>query len=154
MALKIGVISDTHGILRPEIAERLDGCDYILHAGDLDRRDILSELEEIAPVCAVRGNNDWGAWAGKLPRTKTVTLGGVKFFLVHNRDDVPPGLGDVGVVIFGHTHRYYEERARGRLWLNPGSCALPRYGRDLTMALVTVEDGAVQVEKVAIPRPR
>ena len=98
MTVKIGVISDTHGRLRAEVRRRLEGCDYIFHAGDFDRREILEELEEIAPVCAVRGNNDWGGWAGKLPRTRTVELGGVNFFLVHNRQHTPQVLGDVQVV--------------------------------------------------------
>lgn len=150
MAVKIGVISDTHGRLRPEVAEHLRGCDYILHAGDVDRQEILDRLEDIAPVCAVRGNNDWGYWARKLPRSRTVELGGVKFFMVHNRQDAPWELGDVQVVVFGHSHVYLEERFEGRLWLNPGSCAWPRFGGGISMALVTVDGGEVQVEKIAL----
>ena len=148
MAVKIGVISDTHGRLRAEVRKRLEGCDYIFPAGDFDRREILEELEEIAPVCAVRGNNDWGGWAGKLPRTRTVGLGGVSFFLVHNRQHAPQDLGDVQVVVFGHSHVYMEERLGGRLWLNPGSCAWPRFGGGISMAVMTVDDGAVQVERI------
>lgn len=148
--IKLGIISDTHGRLRPEAAEHLAGCSYILHAGDIDRPDILEKLEEIAPVCAVRGNNDWGSWASRLPRTRKVSFGGLNFFLVHNRDDVPWNLAGVDVVIFGHSHQYYEERVRGRLWLNPGSCSSPRFGRGLSMAIAVIENGALQVEKIAL----
>ncbi len=152
MAMKIGVISDTHGRLRADVRRALAGCSYILHAGDIDREEILEELGEIAPVCAVRGNNDWGFWAGKLPRTRTVELGGVKFFLVHNRQDAPWDLGDAQVVVFGHSHVYAEDRLEGRLWLNPGSCARPRLGGGISMALLTVEDGKVQVERIDLQK--
>lgn len=148
--MKIGVISDTHGLLRPEIAERLEGCDYILHAGDFDRREILVRLEEIAPVCAVRGNNDWGHWAQKLPKTRTVELGGVKFFLVHDRRDVPWKLEDVQVVIFGHSHVYFEDHVLGRLWLNPGSCTWPRSGGGASMARITADEGQIKLQKIAL----
>ena len=150
MAVKIGVISDTHGRLRDEVVGHLTGCDYILHAGDLDRQEILERLAEIAPVCAVRGNNDWGSWAQRLPRTKTVELGGVKFFIVHNRRDVPWELGDVQVVVFGHSHVYLEERFQGRLWLNPGSCACPRFGGGISMARLVLDGGEIQVEKIVL----
>lgn len=152
MAIKIGVISDTHGRLRDIVRRNLAGCGYIFHAGDIDREELLEELEEIAPVCAVRGNNDWGYWAGKLPRTRTVELGGVKFFLVHNRQDAPRNLGDAQVVVYGHSHVYAEDRLEGRLWLNPGSCGWPRFGGSLSMALVTVEDGDIQVERLDLPK--
>ena len=150
MAAKIGVISDTHGTLRPDVVERLKDCDYIIHAGDFDRESLLLELEDIGPLCAVRGNNDWGSWALRLPRTRKVTLGGVNFFMVHNRDDVPWNLTGVEVVVFGHSHQYFEERVRGRLWLNPGSCSSPRFGRGLSMAIATIENGVLQVEKIAL----
>ena len=146
--MKLGILSDTHGRLRPEVAEHLTGCDHILHAGDIDRPDILERLEEIAPGCAVRGNNDWGSWAPRLPRTRKVTLGGVNFFMVHNRDDVPWNLTGVEVVVFGHSHQYFQSEAGGRLWLNPGSCGWPRFGKELTMAVLTVQDGALQVERI------
>ena len=150
MTVKIGVISDTHGRLRSEVAEYLAGCDYIFHAGDFDRLEILERLEDIAPVCAVRGNNDWGFWAGKLPRTRTVELAGIKFFLVHNRQDIPWNLGDVKAVIFGHSHIYLEEQIEGRLWLNPGSCSWPRFGGSISMALLTVDGPQIAVQKIEL----
>lgn len=151
--MKLGVISDTHGVLRPEVLGKLAGCDYILHAGDFDRPEVLESLADIAPVLGVRGNNDWGRWADKLPRQRRFELEGVKFFMVHNRMDVPTALGEVGVVVFGHSHRYYEERADGRLWLNPGSCGWPRFGQGLTMAILTLEGGGTRVERIDLEVP-
>lgn len=150
MTVRIGVISDTHGRLRDEVVENLAGCDYILHAGDIDRQEILDRLNDIAPVCAVRGNNDWGPWAEKLPRTKTVELGGIKFFLVHDRRDAPWDLRDIQVIVFGHSHVYFEERVRGRLWLNPGSCAWPRFGGGVSMARLVIDSTGLQVEKIEL----
>ncbi len=152
MAIKIGVISDTHGRLRVDVRRNLEGCNYILHAGDFDREEILKELEEIAPVCAVRGNNDWGYWAGRIPRTRTVELGGVRFFMIHNRQEAPWDLGDAQVVVFGHSHVYAEERLEGRLWLNPGSCSWPRFGGGVSMALATVENGEIQVVRIDLQK--
>lgn len=148
--MTIGVISDTHGRLRADVLKHLKGCEYILHAGDIDRQEILEQLEDIAPVCAVRGNNDWGRWAQKLPRTRTVELGGLKIFLVHDRQHAPWNLGDVQVVVFGHSHVYWEERLEGRLWLNPGSCSRPRFGGGLSMARMQIESGQLQVEKIVL----
>lgn len=148
MAVKIGIISDSHGRLRSDVLDNLAGCDYILHAGDIDRPEILDRLEEIAPVCAVRGNNDWGSWAQRLPKSRTVELGGVKFFLVHDRRDVPWKLGDIQVVVFGHSHVYLEDKLEGRLWLNPGSCAWPRFGGGVSMARLSVEGTHVELQKI------
>ena len=150
MALKIGVISDTHGRLRADVRRALAGCSYILHAGDIDREEILEELGEIAPVCAVRGNNDWGRWAEALPRRLQFTLGGVSFFMTHNRMDVPAKLPGVQVVVFGHSHQYLQQEFDGRLWLNPGSCGWPRFGNGLTMALLYIEDQRLRVEQVTL----
>ena len=151
--MRIGVISDTHGRLRPAAVEKLQGVDCILHAGDFDSPDILQALDRIAPVYGVRGNNDWGGWAQELPRIMQIKLDGVTFCVTHRRDDVPWNLTGVNVVICGHTHQYADERLDGRLWLNPGSCSYPRpYRAVSTMALLTTgENGAVTVEKVELP---
>lgn len=149
--MRLGVISDTHGLLRPEVLDKLAGCDYILHAGDFDRPEILEALQDVAPVLGVRGNNDWGGWASRLPRTRRFTLDGVRFFMVHNRMDAPHSLADVDVVVFGHSHRYCEDRLEGRLWLNPGSCGYPRFRPELSMAIVTLERGEVRVERIDLP---
>ena len=146
-AIRVGVISDTHGLLRPEVAGRLAGCAYIIHAGDFGKESVLEALEEIAPVYGVRGNNDWG-WGERLPRELRFEIGGAEFLMTHDRAHLPRFLGEAQAVIFGHSHRYYEERIQGRLWLNPGSCGWPRFGGGLSMALLTVEDREIQVERI------
>lgn len=97
----------------------------------------------------VRGNNDKD-WAENLRTSLSFTIGGVKFFMVHNKKDVAWELGDTQVVIFGHTHKYFEKMIDGRLWLNPGSCGRSRFGGEVTMAVMTVEDGKYQVEKIIL----
>ena len=147
MTIKIGVLSDTHGLLRPAVLEVLWSCDCILHGGDVNKPEILDTLRSIAPLYVVRGNND-REWAEGLPQSLTVTLGGVPFFMVHNKKDVPADLGDARVVVFGHSHKYLEQRRDGRLWLNPGSCGRRRFDQEITMAVVTVDGGALRVEKL------
>lgn len=147
---KIAVISDTHGLIRDQVREKLADCEVILHGGDINRQAILDELAEIAPVYAVRGNND-KEWAEQLPHDRTVTLEGVTFFLVHNRKEVPAELSGVDVVVFGHSHRYVQEERDGVLWLNPGSCGPRRFHQEITMMLAEVSNGQIFVEKVAIP---
>lgn len=150
--MRIAVISDTHGRLRAETQAQLEAVDCIIHAGDLDDPTVLRELDRIAPVYGVRGNNDWGSWAQELPRMMQVKLGGVTFCVTHKRADVPWNLTGVDVVICGHTHQYAEEWVQGRLWLNPGSCSFPRpYRAAPTMAmLTTAENGAFSVQKITL----
>ena len=149
---RIGVLSDTHGMLRREVAELLQGCDQIIHGGDFASAEILEALESIAPVHAVRGNNDWGGWAQELPRLMRIDLGGIAFCVTHKRADVPRNLTGVDVVVCGHTHQYAEEWIQGRLWLNPGSCSFPRPYRAMpTMAVLSTEaDGTFSVRKVTL----
>lgn len=150
--MRIGVISDTHGRLRPEVMERLRGVDSILHAGDFDDPAVMRELDQIAPLYGVRGNNDWGGWARDIPRVLRTELGGITFCVVHSRTGVPWDLTGVDVVVYGHTHQYAEEYIHGRLWLNPGSCSYPRPYRTVpTMAVLTTgEKGAYTIEKVEL----
>ena len=129
MKEKIGIISDTHGLLRPEVLEILKDCKYILHAGDVNKDEILDVLRSIGNLYVVRGNNDKD-WAENLRTSLSFTIGGVKFFMVHNKKDVAWELGDTQVVIFGHSHKYFEKMIDGRLWLNPGSCGRSRFGGD------------------------
>ena len=121
MKEKIGIISDTHGLLRPEVLEILKDCKYILHAGDVNKDEILDVLRSMGNLYVVRGNNDKD-WAENLRTSLSFTIGGVKFFMVHNKKDIAWELGDTQVVIFGHTHKYFEKMIDGRMWLNPGSC--------------------------------
>ena len=149
MKEKIGIISDTHGLLRPEVLEILKDCKYILHAGDVNKDEILDVLRSMGYQIEVRGNNDKD-WAENLRTSLSFTIAGVKFFMVHNKKDVAWDLGDTQVVIFGHTHKYFEKYVDGRLWLNPGSCGRSRFGGEVTMAVMTVEDGQYQIEKIIL----
>ncbi len=154
--MKIAVLSDTHGLLRPQVKAVLADCDAAIHAGDITSQKILNELVHILgegkPFYVVHGNND-RAWSEEeLPLTKEFELDNVSFFLVHNRNDVPSNLGSVQVVIFGHSHRYFEERIEGRLWLNPGSCGKQRFHKDVTMAILDLEDGKMHVERLDFER--
>lgn len=145
---RIGVISDTHGMLRPEVLDALQGCKAILHGGDIVDQDILERLGKIAPVYAVRGNVDKEGWARELPETLKVTLFGIRFFLIHNKKQISSGPEDVDVVICGHSHKYEEKHSDGMLWLNPGSCGPRRFLSPVTMAILEIgEDGGVKVEK-------
>lgn len=150
MAKKIGIISDTHGLLRPEVMEILKTCDCIFHGGDINKPEILDQLRPLASIYAVRGNND-KEWVEGLARTLRFSIEGVEFFMTHNKKDVAWNLENVQVVIFGHTHKYLEQKIDGRLWLNPGSCGRRRFDQEITMAVMTVEDGKYQIEKIVIP---
>ena len=147
MAKKIGIISDTHGLLRPEVLEILKICDCIFHAGDVTRPELLDELRCLASIYVVRGNND-GEWAAGIVKTLHFRIEGVEFFMTHNKKDVAWELGSTQVVIFGHTHSYFEKTIDGRLWLNPGSCGRSRFGQDITMAVMTVENDTYHVDKI------
>ena len=149
MTIKIGVLSDTHGLLRPAVLEVLRSCDCILHGGDVNKPEILDTLRSIAPLYVVRGNND-REWAEGLPQSLTVTLGGVPFFMVHNKKDVPADLGDARVVVFGHSHKYLEQQRDGRLWLNPGSCGRRRFDQEITLAILTEDGSTLSTQKVVI----
>lgn len=144
---KIGIISDTHGLLRLEVLEILKTCDCILHAGDVTRPELLDELRCLASIYVVRGNND-GEWAAGIAKTLHFRIEGVEFFMTHNKKDVAWELGSTQVVIFGHTHSYFEKTIDGRLWLNPGSCGRSRFGQDISMAVMTVENGTYHVDKI------
>lgn len=148
--MKIAILSDTHGLLRPEVTEHLKTADVILHGGDINKQSIVDELQQYAPLYIVRGNND-KAWAENIPHDLTVTLGGMTFAMVHNKKEVPADLTGVDVVVFGHSHKYVQEEKGGILWLNPGSCGPRRFHQEITMMMAELEDGKLQVEKIIIP---
>ena len=150
MSKRIAVLSDTHGLLRPEVLEKINGCDAILHGGDINKQSILDELAKIAPVYAVRGNND-KEWAEHLPETLTFQCEDCRFFMVHNKKFIPKDLSGIDAVIFGHSHRYSEQEIDGRLWLNPGSCGKRRFDQEITFAILTVEGKTVSAKKISIP---
>lgn len=148
--MNVAILSDTHGLLRPEVLEHLKTADAIFHGGDINKQRIVDELGTYAPLYIVRGNND-KEWAENIPHDLTVTLEGVTFYMVHNRKEVPADLSGIDVVVFGHTHKYLLEEKDGLLWLNPGSCGKRRFGQEITLMMAQVENGAIQVEKISIP---
>lgn len=148
--MRIAILSDTHGLLRPAVAEQLKTADVILHGGDINQQSIVDEMRQCAPLYVVRGNND-KAWAENIPHHLTVTLDGVTFAMVHNKKELPADLDGVDVVVFGHSHKYVQEEKDGILWLNPGSCGPWRFRQEITMMMAEIEDGKIRVEKIAIP---
>lgn len=154
MPVKIGIISDTHGLLRKEVLEQLKTCDVILHAGDMDTPEVLDELRMLGRIYAVRGNNDRGFWAQKLQNTLSFSIEGVRFFMVHDRRDAGRACFDADVVVFGHTHNYFQETMDGQLWLNPGSCGYSRFGLPPTMALMEISQGDFTVKQIILSSGR
>ena len=149
LMMRIGVISDTHGLLREEVLEILRGCDCILHAGDINNRGVLDTLEQIAPVYAVRGNND-KEWAEHMPHYLTVQLEGLKIFMVHNKKEIQNLPPDADIVIFGHSHKYLEQEIDGKHWLNPGSCGKRRFGQEISFAVLTIDGENYRVKKIIL----
>ena len=149
-AIRIAVLSDTHGLLRREVVARLEGCSHILHAGDIITESDLDELALYGSLYAVRGNNDtWQPWAKHLSGLLRFEIGGVRFLMTPDRWDVPRNLHDVDAIVCGHTHTYSEEWIDGRLWLNPGSCGRARWGGEITMARLTVRNKKIlRVERI------
>ncbi len=148
--LRVAILSDTHGLLRPRVLELAAGCDQILHAGDVGDPAILDRLRRIAPVTAVRGNMDGGALA-ELPAVVAGELDGLAYRMTHRREDVDPAWPrQAGLIVFGHSHRPELEWRSGCLLLNPGAVGARRFQLPLTMALVTVTDGRLVPEIVAV----
>jgi putative phosphoesterase len=143
MVVRIGVISDTHGLLRPEVANCLAGVSHIVHAGDIGAPEVLDGLRRIAPVTAIRGNADVGDWARRYPETETVRLGGHSLYLLHDLKALgidPVGHG-VDAVISGHSHRVQINTINGILFLNPGSAGPRRFKLPITLATLDLDQG-------------
>ena len=143
--MTVGVISDTHGLLRPEALDALRGSAHIIHAGDVGDPSILERLAAIAPLTAVRGNVDTAAWAERLPLAEAVELGGHLFYVLHQREhlDLDPRAGGFAAVVFGHSHRPSIETRHGVLYLNPGSAGPRRFSLPVTVARLTIGPGGV-----------
>jgi uncharacterized protein len=151
-ALTIGVISDTHGLLRPEAVEALAGVDHILHAGDVGDARILDVLRGIAPLTAIRGNVDVSGICGALPATDAVELGGRLFYLVHSLEDldINPVVAGVAAVVSGHSHRAKVQERGGILYLNPGSAGPRRFDLPVTLAKMWLTDGKMDARIVKL----
>lgn len=147
---RIGVISDTHGLLRDEVIGHLKKCQVILHAGDINKPEIIEKLEQIAPLYVVRGNNDKGEWAETLPLFLKFEIEGCQFYMTHQKKDVPKEELDVDWVIIGHSHKYLEDKKGHTNWLNPGSCGKRRFGLEISMAILEVNDNEVAVQKIIL----
>ena len=151
--MKIAVLSDTHGLLRLEVLRIIGECSAVIHAGDINSQKIIDEMRAAAkpdvPFYIVRGNND-KEWAEYLPHHLEFTLAGINFYMVHNKKELPEDLADRQIIIFGHSHKYFEEGKEGRLWLNPGSCGRRRFNQDITLAVLNIEDGKWSVNRIDI----
>jgi uncharacterized protein len=144
----IGVISDTHGLLRPHAVDALQGTEHIIHAGDVGDPAILEQLARIAPVTTVRGNVDRGAWAQKLPATHVLETAGVSIYVLHNLADLDlkPEAAGFAAVIYGHSHVPKQETKRGVLYFNPGSAGPKRFRLPVSVGRLIVVGGKVKAE--------
>lgn len=151
-SLRIGILSDTHGLLRPETVRELTGVDHILHAGDVGDDGILTQLAEIAPLTAIRGNVDVSGLCAQLPATEAVELGDCLFYLVHAIQDldINPRAAGIQVVVYGHSHRAEIRDDDGIVYLNPGSAGPRRFDLPVTLAQAVVENGAIRVRIVGL----
>lgn len=147
----VGVISDTHNLLRDEATFALAGVSCILHAGDVCVPEILERLERIAPVYAVRGNNDTGEWSLSLPEHRSIEIGGARIHMCHIASEIgAPNLDMADIVITGHSHKPVVSRLDGRLWLNPGSAGRRRFKLPVTLALLHLQPGDIRAELVSL----
>jgi hypothetical protein len=153
--LRVGLISDTHGLLRPEAAAFLRGSDLIVHAGDICDRSVLEALRDIAPTTAVRGNNDRGDWADSICESELVEVGGIVLYAIHDiaEIDVDPEAAGVRVVVFGHSHRASVEERGGVLYVNPGSAGPRRFRLPISLAELSVHDSGVTARFVELESP-
>ncbi len=151
----IGVISDTHGLLRPQAVQALQGVELIIHAGDIGHPRVLAALDEIAPVKAVRGNTDRGEWARRLPLSLLLEVGGARLSVLHDLqalDRSLPSRPQFQAVIYGHSHQPRSECRDGVLYLNPGSAGPRRFTLPVTIALLQVQEGRLEAEVVDLLR--
>lgn len=148
----VGVISDTHGLLRPEAIAALQSSDLILHAGDIGKPEVLEELRAIAPVISVRGNNDQGEWAAAIPERETVNIEGISVHILHIIKELDVDLKAAGIraVISGHSHKPLIEAREGVLFINPGSAGPRRFKLPVAVAHLHIADSNVQAEIVEL----
>lgn len=150
--MEVGLLSDTHGLLRPEVIPALEGCELILHAGDVGRPEILKALESVAPVRAVRGNTDYGAFGDSLPVTEAVEVAGHALYMLHipGHLDLDPAAAGFSAVIYGHTHVPLVEQRGDVLFVNPGSCGPRRFDLPVTVARLTIAPSGLSVRLIPL----
>lgn len=148
----IGVISDTHGLVRPEVYTAFEGCDLILHAGDVGSGDVLDELRSMAPVVAVRGNTDRGIISSMLPFTEVVEIGEVFIYILHDLNDldIEPKAAGFNIIISGHTHKPSYIQEDGIIYLNPGSAGPRRFDLPVTVALMEIYGKDISIDIIEI----
>jgi putative phosphoesterase len=148
----VGVISDTHGLLRPEAVEALRGSAHILHAGDIGAREILEKLRAIAPVTAVRGNVDRESWTRSIPQSQVVEIAGASIYMLHilAELDLKPEAAGFAAVVYGHSHQPSQEMKGGVLYFNPGSAGPRRFKLPITVGKLLIENGSVRGEIICI----
>ena len=150
--MRVGLISDTHGLVREQALRALEGCDHIIHAGDIVKPDILDRLRCLAPVTAVRGNNDKGAWARSLPEYEMVEFGKVLVYVRHDRSelDLDPSAAGLRVVVFGHSHMPLVEDRDGVLFVNPGSAGPRRFKLPIAVGELLIDDDTVEARIIEL----
>jgi putative phosphoesterase len=150
--VRAGVISDTHGLLRPEAVAALKDVEHILHAGDVGDAEILDRLGHIAPVTAIRGNVDRSGRCGRLPETELVELGGQSIYMLHDRMalDLDPVAAGIGAVIFGHSHQPAIEWVKGVLFFNPGSAGARRFSLPVSLGFLEISESGIEAKLLTI----
>jgi len=150
--VRVGVISDTHGLLRPAALTALRGSDLVIHAGDVGNADVIARLCALAPVVVVRGNNDKGAWAARLPDTVRIEVGGLRVLVLHEatRLRLDPVAAGIGVVVSGHSHRPSVVRREGILYVNPGSAGPRRFTLPISIARLSISGGRIRSKIVEL----
>ena len=151
----IGVVSDTHSLLRPELIPALAGVDHILHVGDIGDADIITQLRGVAPVTAIRGNIDTSGPCSDFAATEALELGGCLIYMLHNLDDLDlhPHAAGIGVVLYGHSHKPSIQLRDGVLYVNPGSAGPRRFRLPITFARLRIESGQPSAEIISLEDP-
>ena len=152
MAFRVGLISDTHALIREEALRALAGCAHIIHAGDIVKPEILDRLREIAPLTAVRGNNDRGAWAASLPEWEVVEFGSVLVYVRHDRAqlDFDPSAAGFRAIVTGHSHKPVVETREGVLYVNPGSAGPRRFKLPIALGELTIDDERIEARIIEL----
>ncbi|MGJ7610584.1 MULTISPECIES: metallophosphoesterase family protein [unclassified Variovorax] len=150
--LRVGLISDTHGLLRPQAVAALQGCDFIVHGGDIGNAGILDALRAMAPLTVVRGNNDREPWAERIAETERVAFGGVQLYAIHDlaQLDIDPPAAGVRVVVSGHSHKPKIEERGGVLYVNPGSAGPRRFTLPIAVAELLIDGDAISARIVEL----